>query len=29
LEDDSCCWAAAQQWGGLLFGVRSEDLLLS
>jgi hypothetical protein len=27
LDDDSCCWAAAQ-WGGLLFGVRSEDPLL-
>jgi hypothetical protein len=28
LDDDSCCWAAAQQWGGLFFGVRSEDPLL-
>jgi hypothetical protein len=24
----SCCWAAAQQWDGLFFGVRSEDPLL-
>jgi hypothetical protein len=29
LDDDSCCWAAAQQWGCLFFGVRSEDLLLA
>jgi hypothetical protein len=28
LDDGSCCWAAAQQWGGLFFGVRSEDPLL-
>jgi hypothetical protein len=28
LDDDSCCWAAAQQWGCLFFGVRSEDPLL-
>jgi hypothetical protein len=28
LDDDSCCWAAAQQWGSLFFGVRSEDPLL-
>jgi hypothetical protein len=28
LDDGSCCWAAAQQWGGLFFGVRSEDALL-
>jgi hypothetical protein len=29
LDDDSCCWAAAQKWGGLFFGVRSEDPVLS
>jgi hypothetical protein len=28
LDDDSCCWAAAQQWGCLFSGVRSEDPLL-
>jgi hypothetical protein len=28
LDYGSCCWAAAQQWGGLFFGVRSEDPLL-
>jgi hypothetical protein len=28
LDDGSCCWAAAQQWGGLFFGVPSEDPLL-
>jgi hypothetical protein len=28
LDYGSCCWAAAQQWGGLFFGVRSEDALL-
>jgi hypothetical protein len=27
-DDCSCCWAAAQQWSGLFFGVRSEDPLL-
>jgi hypothetical protein len=25
LDDDSCCWAAAQQWGGLFFGVHSAE----
>jgi hypothetical protein len=25
LDYGSCCWAAAQQWGDLFFGVRSED----
>jgi hypothetical protein len=29
LDDDSRCWAAAQQWGGLFFGVHSEVPLLS
>jgi hypothetical protein len=28
LDDGSCCWAAAKQWGGIFFGVRSEDPLL-
>jgi hypothetical protein len=22
----SCCWAAAKQWGGIFFGVRSEGI---
>jgi hypothetical protein len=28
LDYGSCCWAAAQQWDGLFFGVRCEDPLL-
>jgi hypothetical protein len=28
LEYGSCCWAVAEQWGGLFFGVCSEDPLL-
>jgi hypothetical protein len=28
LDYGSCCWAAEQQWGGLFFGVCSEDPLL-
>jgi hypothetical protein len=28
LDYGSCCWTVAQQWGGLFFRVRSEDLLL-
>jgi hypothetical protein len=27
-DDGFCCWAAAQQWGSLLFGVRSDEPLL-